>query len=99
MLNYRYTPLYQSSNGTLTAQSGKKYNMIPVKADNIDNLRKNLVDKNIKADRIIVRRKTGTPIGYICFKGKNAYWTAVTKGKPSNLHRIINEDGSLGKRV
>lgn len=99
MLSYKYTPMYVSSNGTLTAQGGKSFNMIPIKADNIDNLRRNLMDKHIHADRIIIRRKSGSAIGYMCFKGKKVYWTAVTRGKASDRHRIINDDGTLGSYV
>ena len=73
--------------------------MITIKADDIDKVRKNLMEKNIRADRIIIRRKSGSMIGYMCFKGIKVYWTAATKGRPSKRHREINEDGSLGRYV
>ena len=95
MLPYRYTPLYRSSNGTLSAMPGKSYNMIPIKADNIDNLRKNLMNKSIHADRIMVYRKSGTLIGYMCFKGSKVYWTPNTEEN----HYELNKDGTRRKAV
>lgn len=99
MQTYIYTPMYRSSNGALTTQMGKSYSMIPMRANDIDNLRKNLIEKNIRADRVIIRRKSGSAIGYMCFKGKKIYWTVVTRGVPSDRHRVVNPDGTLGKFV
>jgi len=102
MYTYAYTPLYRSKDG-YAPKEGNEYRRISVRAMNLDNLRRNLIEMlkgradAVKVEHISYEGRYYDDVGTILLD--KAYYIWIASADRGYAQSVLRPNGKLGRRL